>query len=163
MKSPCRANKHDAGTDFFVPEFTEEFIAALKEKNINNNLIYEGSGDKVEAVIIPPHEQINIPSGIRVWIYDKSTYLQATNKSGIASKFHLDVMANTIDADYCGELHLNLSNNGNNRIVILPGMKIVQFIHREYIDTEWIEETAEEYEAHGETDRGAGGFGSTGI
>jgi dUTPase len=49
-----------------------------------------------------------IPSGVKVWIMDKHTYLQATNKSGVASKFHLDVMANTIDADYQGEIHINL-------------------------------------------------------
>jgi dUTPase len=41
-----------------------------------------------------------IPSGIKVWIHDKHTFLQATNKSGVASKLRLDVMANTVDADY---------------------------------------------------------------
>jgi len=62
-----------------------------------------------------------IPSGVKVWIMDKHTYLQATNKSGVASKFHLDVMANTIDADYQGEIHINLQNNGNIPITIETG------------------------------------------
>ena len=103
-----------------------------------------------------------IPSGIKVWIHDKNTYLQATNKSGVASKFHLDVMANTIDADYQGEVHINLCNNVNTTIMLKGGQKIVQFIHKQYINTQWAEITNDEYNAIGVTDRGEGGFNSTG-
>lgn len=33
VKSPSRANKYDAGIDFYVPEFTEDFLKDLREKN----------------------------------------------------------------------------------------------------------------------------------
>jgi dUTP pyrophosphatase len=121
------------------------------------------NGETIYEFTIPPQEQINIPSGIRVNIIDKNTYLQATNKSGVASKFHLDVMANTIDADYQGEVHLNLVNTGNKPITIRTGQKIVQFIHKEYLDTVWSEISNEEYDMIETSDRSTGGFGSSGI
>jgi dUTP pyrophosphatase len=104
-----------------------------------------------------------IPSGIKVWILDKRTYLQATNKSGVASKYHLDVMANTIDADYQGEVHINLCNNGNSDIIIFTGQKLVQFIHQYYIDTDWEFIQESEYNEIETSDRGDGMAGSTGI
>ena len=168
VKSPNRANQHDAGTDFFMPEYTPEFFEVLTKANLKNKIKYSIVFDtqlnkEVLEVIIPSGEQVNIPSGIKVWIHDKNTYLKATNKSGIASKKHLDVMANTIDADYTGEVHLNLCNNGNDDTILRSGNKVVQFIHMEYIPTEWEEETEDEYLAHGTTDRSDGGFGSTGL
>lgn len=136
-------------------------------KNKDNRIFFRPITDENNTVVdmefvIPAGEQINIPSGIHVWILDKSTFLQATNKSGVASKFHLDVMANTIDADYQGEVHINLSNNGNTEITIKTGQKLVQFIHKEYIDTEWEEISTDDYAKIDKSDRGAGAFASTG-
>lgn len=168
VKSPNRAHNTDAGTDFFIPKMTPEFVEVLKEKNKDNNLTYDVRYKLANppiydcVILIPPGEQIMIPSGIKVWIHDKSTYLQATNKSGVASKYHLDVMANTIDADYQGEVHINLCNNGNTTIMLQGGQKIVQFIHKQYIDTQWAEISNEDYDAIGKTARGDGGFNSTG-
>jgi dUTP pyrophosphatase len=95
-------------------------------KNNNNNLHYVIDKDNNKmSITIPAGEQIMIPSGIKVWIHDKHTYLQATNKSGVASKLRLDVMANTVDADYQGEVHINLQNNGNEPVTIETGQKMV--------------------------------------
>lgn len=167
VKTPVRANRHDAGTDFFVPFYSQQFMEDILIKNANNKIFYRPvmEGDKVKDMefVIPSGEQINIPSGVRVWIHDKNTFLQATNKSGVASKFHLDVMANTIDADYQGEVHINLCNNGNTDITIVTGQKLVQFIHKEYIDTDWEEISNAEYESIGVSDRGTGAFASTGT
>lgn len=167
VKTPVRANRHDAGTDFFVPFYDQQFIEDMLIKNKDNRIFFRPITDENNTVVdmefvIPAGEQINIPSGIHVWILDKSTFLQATNKSGVASKFHLDVMANTIDADYQGEVHINLSNNGNTEITIKTGQKLVQFIHKEYIDTEWEEISTEDYAKIDVSDRGAGAFASTG-
>lgn len=167
VKSPNRAHATDAGTDWFIPNYSDEFLADLRAKNKDNKITYQlaidGQGAPVIEITLLPGEQINIPSGIKVNILDKNTYLQATNKSGIASKYHLDVMANTIDADYQGECHLNLVNTGNTDITIVTGQKILQMIQKEYIDTQWEELTPEEYETIAKTDRGSGGFGSSGI
>ncbi len=163
VKTPNRANKHDAGTDFFMPFYDEQFLKDLIIKNKGNKIFYEFNDDGLFQIIIPSGEQVMIPSGIHVWIKDKNTYLQATNKSGIASKYHLDVMANTIDADYQGEVHINLSNNGNTDITIFEGEKLVQFIHQIYIDTIWNEISTDDYNSIEKTDRGQGMAGSTGI
>ncbi len=135
----------------------------LITKNEGNKIFYKLDKDNDLYITIPSGEQVMIPSGIKVWINDKRTYLQATNKSGVASKFHLDVMANTIDADYQGEVHINLVNTGNTDITIKTGQKLVQFIHQIYLDTEWQEISETEYEKIGKSDRGDGMTGSSGI
>ena len=167
VKTPRRANAHDAGTDFFVPEYCTEFLELLLKKNNDNKLYYQikddTDGNTQLYVTIPPAEQIMIPSGVRVWIHNKNTFLQATNKSGVASKFHLDVMANTVDADYQGEMHINLCNNGNVPVTIQTGQKLVQFIHQYYIPTDWEEISTEDYDNIGVSDRGTGMAGSTGT
>lgn len=166
VKSPNRANSHDAGTDFFIPEWTESFYNDLLEKNKKNEItyqpiIYEG-GSEVLEMTLAPHAQINIPSGIKVNILDKNTYLDANNKSGVATKYRLVVGAKVVDADYQGEIHLNLINTSNEYVSIRTGQKIVQFIHKEFINTEWEEITTDEYNSLEATDRGTGGFASTG-
>ena len=169
VKSPNRAHSHDAGTDFFIPEYSEEFLRDLKAKNIANNLQYILDGEDGEnpnytlRIIIPSGEQINIPSGIKVNILDKNTYLEANNKSGIASKYHLVVGASVVDADYQGEVHLNMLNVGNCEVELVTGMKIVQFIHKYYIDTDWEEISTDEYNNLETSDRATGAFGSSGI
>lgn len=162
VKAPSRANSHDAGTDFFVPNYTPEFLEDLKAKNITNNLHYNVENDELR-IIIPAGEQILIPSGIKVNILDKNTYLDANNKSGVATKYHLLVGASVVDADYQGEVHLNVHNTGNQSVTIFSGQKLVQFIHKHYINTDWQEISNEQYNEIQVSDRGAGGFGSSGI
>ncbi len=162
VKAPSRANSHDAGTDFFVPNYTPEFLEDLKAKNATNNLQYNVENNELR-VIIPAGEQILIPSGIKVNILDKNTYLDANNKSGVATKYHLLVGASVVDADYQGEVHLNVHNTGNQPVTIFSGQKLVQFIHKYYINTDWQEISNEQYNEIQASDRGAGGFGSSGI
>lgn len=165
VKSPKRAD-NDAGTDFFIPDASAEFLTVLRDKNKNNNLSYieetREDGELHIKITVPAGEQILIPSGIKVWIYDKNTYLKATNKSGVASQYHFTVGANTIDADYQGEVHINLMNVGNTDVTIETGQKIVQFIHMQYIKTDWAEISEDKYAEFGVTRRGEGGFASTG-
>lgn len=169
VKSPNRANLNDAGMDFYIPNYSEEFLNDLKTKNIANKLQYILDGEDGEnsnytlRIIIPAGEQINIPSGIKVNILDKNTYLEANNKSGIASKYHLVVGASVVDADYQGEVHLNLINTGNTDIEVFSGMKIVQFIHKYYIHTDLEEISVNEYNNLKVSDRGNGAFSSSGI
>ena len=76
VKSPKRANKHDAGTDFFIPNYTPEFYKDVVEKNKNNRIEYQtiiGDDGRQELEFrIAPNAQINIPSGIKVNILDKN-------------------------------------------------------------------------------------------
>lgn len=159
VKSPKR-NQGDAGSDFFVPEYSEEFAEVLREKNKNNNIEIS---DINKTITIGAHSQILIPSGIKVDIMDKLTYLDFENKSGIATNKELLIGAQVIDAIYQGEVHINVHNVSNKLQVIEFGQKLAQAIHKEYRNTEWEEISNEEYDNIETSQRGAGGFGSTGI
>lgn len=166
VKSPNRAHYTDAGTDWFVPNYSEEFIKAVQEKNKKNQIeyamVFDDNGERMCKFIVYPGSQINIPSGIRVNILDKTTYLEAQNKSGVASKYGLLVGACVVDADYQGEVHLNMLNVSNKPQEILTGQKLVQFIHKQFINTYWEEISEDAYNNIEISERGEGGFSSTG-
>jgi dUTP pyrophosphatase len=63
----------------------------------------------------------------------------------------------TIDADYRGEVKVILINLSENNVTIPHGERIAQMVIQRHEQAEWIET-----EALGETNRGSGGFGSTG-
>lgn len=167
VKMPNRANSHDAGTDFFVPNYSENFFNDLKTKNEKYNLNYahtaDSDGNETLIIKLLPGQQVLIPSGIKVNILDKNTYLEANNKSGIATKFGLLVGATVVDADYQGEVHLNVHNVSDHEVRIETGMKLVQFIHKYYINTDWKEISNEDYDMLETSDRGNRGFSSSGI
>ena len=162
VKSPNRANSNDAGTDFYIPNFTEDFLVDLKKKNENQKLVYYIKDNNLN-ISIPPGNEIIIPSGIKVNILDKTTYLEANNKSGIATKKQLLVGASIIDSDYQGEVHINVHNVSDQDIKVQCGDKLVQFIHKEFINTKWEEIDNENYNKIPTSDRGKGGFGSSGT
>ena len=64
----------------------------------------------------------------------------------------------TVDADYRGEVKVILVNLSNEPFVINPGERIAQMVVARYEQVEW-----DEVEVLDETERGAGGFGSTGL
>lgn len=163
VKSPTRANKYDAGIDFYVPEFTPEFLKDLKAKN-PDNVINE------LFIVLRPGERILIPSGIHCQMENNDRALIAANKSGVVTKHGLIFGAQVVDYEYQGEIHLSLINTnkkidhkGNGFVVIVPGMKILQFLEMPIFTSEVeITENQTPNEFYEEvTTRGAGGFGST--
>lgn len=152
-------NAGDAGSDFYVPENTQDFQIDLADKNIGNNVWV-----KDNEIWIGAHSQILIPSGIKVDILDKNTYLDAENKSGIATKKELLVGAQVVDAIYQGEVHINVHNVSDKAQYIEFGQKLTQFIHKEYIPTVWEEISNDEYDNIEVSGRGDKGFGEgTGL
>lgn len=135
VKSILRAHPTDAGIDFFIPE-------------------------DFPVTTIQPGESVLIPSGIKVH-FDHGWALVANNKSGIASKKGLLVGAQVIDSSYQGEVHINLHNVGLNPQTIGPGEKIVQFVMYN-IGLPTPEEVPLDELYSEKSDRGEGGFGSTG-
>lgn len=85
---------------------------------------------------------------------------QVRPRSGLAAKKGITVLnaPGTIDADYRGEIGVILINLSNEEFVINNGERIAQLVIAEYSRINW-----EEVEVLSETDRGAGGFGSTGT
>ena len=158
VKSPSRANKYDAGIDFYVPEFTPEFMEILQEKNPNLKFISDYS------IILEEGQRILIPSGIHCQMSEPGRALVAANKSGIATKFGLIFGAQVVDYEYQGEIHLSLIYTGHGSVEILPGMKIIQFLEMPVFNSIILvnEEGISVKEFYAiETTRGASGFGDS--
>lgn len=168
VKVPNKANMNDAGTDIFVPEYDPIFLQDLIVKNPGRNLRYSFSeydnGNPTKLLItIMPHERILIPSGIKVNIKNKWSYLKVDNKSGIANGKGLIFGSDIIDADYRGECHISVINTSDENQVITTGMKLVQLIHSIKLPTQWNIILSTEFDELPETDRMSGGFGSSGL
>ena len=87
--------------------------------------------------------------------------LEVKNKSGIAHKQKLLVGACVVDSGYTGEIFVNLHNVGGETRHISPGQKIAQAILAPIVLCD-LEEVFDD-PSNKSTDRGSGGFGSTGL
>lgn len=99
-----------------------------------------------------------IPTGLFIALPD-GTEAQVRPRSGLAAKYGISVLnaPGTIDADYRGEVKVILVNLSNEPFVVNPGERIAQMVVAKYEKVEW-----DEVEILDETERGEGGFGSTG-
>lgn len=105
-----------------------------------------------------PLERAMVPTGLYIALPD-GTEAQVRPRSGLAAKFGISVLnaPGTIDADYRGEIKVILVNLSNETFIINPGERIAQMVVAKYEKVQW-----DEVEVLDETDRGEGGFGSTG-
>jgi len=111
-----------------------------------------------EPVSIPPGEWRLIPTGLSMALPD-GYEAQIRPRSGLAAKFGISMVntPGTIDADYRGEMKVNLINHGKEPFVVKRGERIAQMIVAPVTHIEWAPVTNLD-----ETTRGTGGFGSTG-
>lgn len=137
VNSPYKGTDLSAGIDFYVPN------------------------DFLESVI-KPGESVLIPTGIKAKI-PKGHALIAFNKSGIAVKRKLLVGACVVDEDYQGEIHIDLKNVGLGNTTILPGERLVQFLMIPIYSINLHEVESEDVLYDSASERGEGGFGSTGT
>lgn len=111
-----------------------------------------------ESLILQPLERRLVPTGLFLEI-PEGFEVQIRPRSGLAFKHGITVLNSpgTIDADYRGEVGVLLVNLSNEPFEIQHGERIAQMVVASYTQAELIETT--ELSA---TDRGSGGFGSTG-
>jgi dUTP pyrophosphatase len=111
----------------------------------------------VESVTIAPSERAFVATGLAT-IIPNNTYLRIAPRSGLAAKHGIDVLAGVVDSDYRGEIKVILINLGKDTFEINPGDRIAQAILEQCVlaDVETVEDLTD-------SDRGAAGFGSTGI
>ena len=141
---PKRAYATDAGADvFFCPDPDSK----------SNCRMGEG-----EDLWVSPRTSCVIPTGIKVEV-PEGYMLEVKNKSGIASKRQLVVGACVIDSGYDGEVFINLHNIGNTTQILKPGDKLAQVVLVP-VNTCGFEVVTGEI--NNNTERGDGGFGSTG-
>jgi dUTP pyrophosphatase len=112
-----------------------------------------------EALTLQPLERILIKTGLFMEI-PEGYEAQVRPRSGLALKKGLTVLNSpgTIDADYRGEVGVILANLSNESAVIEPGERIAQLVFARFEQAEFVN-----VETLSETERGAGGFGSTGT
>lgn len=117
---------------------------------------YFENKDKIE---INPGETCLIKTGISV-SFSKFLEIQIRPRSGLALKNSITVLntPGTIDSDYTGEIGVILINHGNQVFTVNKGDRIAQMVLCPIVKANIIEVTDLE-----ETERGSGGFGSTGV
>ena len=110
-------------------------------------------------IIIPPRKAEMIPTGIAISV-PLGYEAQIRPRSGLAAKNGITVLNSpgTIDSDYRGEILVMLINHSNKDFEILRGMRIAQMVISKIEQFNLI--SVDELDI---TDRGKGGFGSTGI
>lgn len=113
----------------------------------------------VDDIIINPMERKLVRTGIQIQL-PSNTEAQIRPRSGLALKNGITVLntPGTIDEGYRGEIGIILINLGNEPFEVKKSMKIAQMVIKPVIKPE-----IEEVNELSETDRGEGGFGSTGV
>ncbi|MDO6736768.1 dUTP diphosphatase [Wenyingzhuangia sp. 2_MG-2023] len=111
-----------------------------------------------ESVFLKPLERAIIKTGLFIAL-PQGYEAQVRPRSGLAAKKGITVLNSpgTVDADYRGEIGVILVNLSNDIFEVTDGERIAQLVIAKHEQAEWVE--VDELDA---TERGAGGFGSTG-
>ncbi|MFT6749542.1 MAG: dUTP pyrophosphatase [Flavobacterium sp.] len=131
-----------------TPSYETEGAAGMDLRaNIEKEIILK----PLERAIVKTGLYISLPIGFEA---------QVRPRSGLAAKKGITVLnaPGTVDADYRGEIGVILVNLSNTEFTIHDGERIAQLIIAKHERVHW-----KEVETLSETERGAGGFGSTGI
>ncbi len=112
-----------------------------------------------EPMILEPGAIVMIPTGIAIAL-PQGFECQVRSRSGLAAKHGIFALnaPGTIDSDYRGEIKVILANSGKASYAIQPGERIAQLVIARYETVQW-----ELVDSLDETERGIGGFGSTGT
>ena len=108
------------------------------------------------AIEIPPGGRAAVPTGLRIQIPRGHVGL-VWPRSGLAVRHGIDTLAGVIDSDYRGEVRVVLVNHGPEPFSIAPGERIAQLLLQRVERARFT--AVSELQ---DTDRGGGGFGSTG-
>lgn len=136
------------GADLPLPHYATEDSAGL-------DLLAAVDADKTLA----PGKRMLVPTGLAIAL-PPGYEAQVRPRSGLALKNGITVLNSpgTVDADYRGEVGVILANLGDDDFVITRGMRIAQMVVAPVTRLTW--ETVDELP---DSERGAGGFGSTGT
>jgi len=112
-----------------------------------------------KSVILNPLQRALIPTGLYLEL-PLGYEAQIRPRSGLAYKYGISIVNSpgTIDADYRGELKVLLVNLSDQNFTIEDGERIAQMVIAKHETVEW-----QEAIILSETERGAGGYGSTGL
>ena len=131
-----------------LPAYATAFAAGLDVR-----------ADNTEPIVLKPLGRAIVPTGLYLEI-PAGYEVQVRPRSGLAAKKGITVLnaPGTIDADYRGEVCVILVNLGADDFVVERGERIAQLVLAKHEVIEW-----EEASELADSERGAGGFGSTGA
>ena len=131
-----------------LPEYATLFAAGM---DLRANL--------EEPITLKPLERSLVPTGLYIQL-PEGYEAQIRPRSGLAIKHGISIVnaPGTIDADYRGEVQIILANLGGEPFTITRGMRIAQMVVAAYSRVSW-----QSVETLSQTERGSGGFGSTGL
>jgi dUTP pyrophosphatase len=132
--------------------------AAMPKQATDGSAGFDLSYNGIDDVVIPPGCSEVLPTGIKLQL-PRPYEAQIRSRSGLASKNKVVVLNSpgTIDSDYRGEIGVILMNFSPSLFVVRRGDRIAQMVISRYERPEIIEGSVDS------TERGNGGFGSTGT
>jgi len=133
---------------FPLPEYATVHSAGLDLRaDLENSLVLK----PLERTMVPTGLFIELPEGFEA---------QVRPRSGLAAKHGISIVntPGTIDPDYRGEIKVILVNLSDVPFTLEPGERIAQMVIARFEHISW-----NEVETLSETERGAGGFGHTGV
>ena len=132
---------------FALPTYATAFSAGMDLRADLREPVVLGS---LERALVPTGLHIELPAGFEA---------QIRPRSGLAARHGISIVnaPGTIDADYRGEIKVVLVNLSKEPFTVQPGERIAQMVVARHETVEW-----EPVETLEESDRGSGGFGSTG-
>ena len=131
-----------------IPEYETALSAGMDLRtNIEDSITLK----PLERAIVKTGLFIALPAGLEA---------QVRPRSGLAAKKGITVLNSpgTVDADYRGEIGVILVNLSNDNFIVQDGERVAQLVIAKHERVTW-----QEVEVLNETERGSGGFGSTGI
>jgi dUTP pyrophosphatase len=134
-------------SQYSLPQYATPHSAGM---DLRANIDIPQTLKPLERALVPTGLFIELPEGFEA---------QIRPRSGLAIKHGISLVntPGTIDADYRGEIKIILINLSNSEFELVPGERIAQMIVSRFEQVEW-----EETDSLADSDRGAGGFGSTG-
>ena len=144
-------------TEILIKKLSKDVALPKYETEGSSGLDLAANTDK-QIKILPGKSEV-IPTGLAVAI-PKNFEIQIRPRSGLAAKSQISVLntPGTIDADYRGELKVILINLSDKVFVVEKGLRIAQMVLCPVVKA-----TLKEVIELENTERGSGGFGSTGI
>ncbi|MHC4871359.1 MAG: dUTP diphosphatase [Planctomycetota bacterium] len=147
-KTEMLIKKDEENSDIALPRYMSEAAAGM-----------DVCAAVKEDVVIAPSEVKLIPTGLYTAV-PVGYEIQVRPRSGLALKNGIIVVNSpgTIDADYRGEVGIILGNISKDPFTVIRGMRIAQLVVKEVVQAE-----IKEVNVLPDSDRGTGGFGSSGL
>lgn len=141
--------------DHYDPEFELPFYATSGAAGAD----IRASIPEKKSIVVKAGERVLIPTGIQIEI-PEGFEVQVRPRSGLSLKSSLLVVnaPGTVDCDYRGEVNVIIGNFGKEDYTIEHGLRIAQLVLAPVTQAKYVK-----VKTLGETERGSGGFGSTGT